>query len=196
MDSTPYAGQGYERCVIKSFKNNGALHRVWLENWQVPREAMRSSHLDESMWVFVNEHTGIREADGKEWVSRVPAVSFFIPGEWFNVVALLEEKGIRYYCNVASPPCRYADVLTYIDYDLDMILLPDGSYYELDRDEYDRHKEEYRYHPAVRQRAEEGLVRLRSRIADRASPFGDAEARRYYDEWKAASARKAEEDRT
>jgi len=193
MDSEGGGQLKYERCVIKSFKNNGALHRVWLENWQVPPAAMSPRHREESMWVFINDHTEIREADGKSWISRVPAVSFFIPNEWFNVVALLEDKGIRYYCNVASPPYRYADVLTYIDYDLDMILLPDGSYYELDRDEYDKHKEEYRYHPAVRQRVEEGLGRLRSRIADRGSPFGDAEARRYYDEWKAGCGSRASE---
>ncbi|WP_035156057.1 DUF402 domain-containing protein [Cohnella thermotolerans] len=181
---SPYSSI-YERCVIKSFKNNGSLHRVWLENWQVPRRLLHPLHAEEAMWVFVNDHTGIREADGKEWVSRVPAVSFFIPGEWFNVVALLEDKGIRYYCNVASPPYRYADVLTYIDYDLDVVRLPDGASYELDRDEYVRHKEEYRYNPNVQRHAEAGLRRLQERIAAHGPPFDDAEVRRYYADWKA-----------
>lgn len=187
MDSEPRTSTSYERCVIKSFKNNGSLHRVWMENWQVPEPLLHPRHSGESMLVFVNDHTTIREADGKEWVSRVPAVSFFIPGEWFNVVALLEDKGIRYYCNVASPPYRYLDVLTYIDYDLDVVLLPDGASYELDRDEYDRHKEEYRYNPSVQRQAEEGLKRLQNRIAAMASPFGDEEVRRYYEEWKTQS---------
>ncbi|CAM3673779.1 DUF402 domain-containing protein [Cohnella lubricantis] len=184
MDSqSPNAS--YERCIIKSFKNDGSLHRVWLENWQVPGRLLHPQHAKEDMWICVNDHTTIREADGKEWISRVPAVSFFIPGEWFNVVALLEDKGIRYYCNVASPPYRYADVLTYIDYDLDMVLLPDGSSFELDRDEYDRHKEEYHYAPSVQDQVIEGLGRLQDRIAAHSQPFDDDEVRRYYNEWKA-----------
>lgn len=188
-DISPIA---YERCVIKSFKNNGSLHRVWLENWQVPERLLHPLHAGEAMRVFVNDHTLIREADGKEWVSRVPAVSFFIPDEWFNVVALLEDKGVRYYCNIASPPYRYADVLTYIDYDLDVVLMPDGSSFELDRDEYDRHKEEYRYSASVREQAEDGLARLRGRIASRAAPFDDGEVLRYYAEWKIHSAAKGD----
>ncbi|THF72652.1 DUF402 domain-containing protein [Cohnella fermenti] len=183
MSSDSRTYESYERCVIKSFKNNGSLHRVWMENWQVPSSNLHPAHAAEEMMVFVNDHTIIREADGKEWVSRVPAVSFFIPREWFNVVALLEEKGIRYYCNIASPPYRYADVLTYIDYDLDVVLLPDGTFYDLDRDEYDRHKEEYRYNPSVRQHAETGLSRLHARIEAKGQPFDGDEVRRYYNEW-------------
>ncbi|MBN2982055.1 MULTISPECIES: DUF402 domain-containing protein [Cohnella] len=177
----------YERCIIKSFKNNGSLHRVWLENWQVPDRLLHPRHAEQSMWIFVNDHTTIREADGKEWISRVPAVSFFIPGHWFNIVALLEDKGVRYYCNIASPPYRYDDVLTYIDYDLDVVLFPDGAMQELDRDEYDRHKEEYRYSPFVRDRVEEGLMKLQARIAAQSEPFDEAEVRRYYAEWKGQS---------
>ncbi|RUS46609.1 DUF402 domain-containing protein [Cohnella sp. AR92] len=185
MSSDSRRFDSYERCVIKSFKNNGSLHRVWMENWQIPEPLLHPSHAEQSMMVFVNDHTVIREADGKEWISRVPAVSFFIPGEWFNVVALLEEKGTRYYCNIASPPYRYSNVLTYIDYDLDVVLLPDGTYYDLDRDEYERHKEEYRYNPMVRQQAEEGLVRLHALMKERAQPFDNDEVQRYYSDWKA-----------
>ncbi|MBB6637969.1 DUF402 domain-containing protein [Cohnella thailandensis] len=182
-DSNRFAS--FERCVIKSFKNNGSLHRVWMENWQLPDSLLHPAHAEESMMVFVNDHTIIREADGKEWISRVPAVSFFIPGEWFNIVALLEEKGIRYYCNIASPPYRYADVLTYIDYDLDVVLLPEGTYYDLDRDEYERHKEEYRYNPTVQEHAETALGRLHARIEAKGQPFANDEVQRYYSEWKA-----------
>lgn len=184
MERSGLIPSSYERCTIKSFKHNGSVHRVWLENWQVPTDKLRPMHADQAMMVFVNDHTPIREADGKEWVSRVPAVSFFIPGEWFNVVALLEDRGVRYYCNVASPPYRYGDVLTYIDYDLDVVLLPGGTSQELDRDEYDRHKEDYRYSPSVQAQVESGLRSLHDRVAAFASPFGDEAVREYYEDWK------------
>jgi protein associated with RNAse G/E len=132
----------------------------------------------------LNDQTTIVEADGKEWVSKVPAVSFFMPEQWFNVVALMEDKGIRYYCNLASPPYRYGNVLTYIDYDLDVVVLADGTVHELDRDDFKRHKEEYRYSEAVESHVETGLRTLRSTIANKDFPFGDSEVIEYYQTWK------------
>jgi len=79
--------------VIKSFKHNGSLHRMWLENWRLPDDWLKPEHAAERMAVLVNNRTPIMEADGKEWVSRVPGVSFFIPGEWYNIVALIGEGG-------------------------------------------------------------------------------------------------------
>ncbi|MFC5530365.1 DUF402 domain-containing protein [Cohnella yongneupensis] len=175
----------YERFVIKSFKHDGSLHRTWMENWQVPRESLHPEHAEgQPAWVYLNDQTTIVESDGKTWVSKIPAVSFFLPNEWFNVVALLEDSGIRYYCNLASPPYRYGDVLTYIDYDLDLVVLPDGSVHELDRDEFVRHKTDYRYGDEVLDQIDIALGRLRETIRKRSSPFGDDVAYRYYEQWK------------
>jgi len=178
------ADRRYEKRVIKSFKHDGSLHRVWLENWQVPAELLRSGRDPGQAWVLINEHTTVQESNGREWSSRVPAVTYFLPGRWFNVVALLEEEGIRYYCNLASPPYRYGDVLTYIDYDLDVVVYPDGTALELDRDEYDIHKEAYRYGEEIEKKVETELRELRSEIKARRFPFDDAEARFYYEQWK------------
>jgi len=174
----------YGKCVIKSFKHDGSPHRTWLENWQVPSEKIHPDHRDEAVWILINEHTAIREADGREWVSRVPAVSFFMPDRWFNVVALIEDDGIRYYCNLASPPYRYGDVLTYIDYDLDVIVTPDGKWTELDRDEYALHKDEYHYGAVVEERVAEGMRSLQEAIEEGKFPFGDDQVRYYYEQWK------------
>ncbi|MFC5404535.1 DUF402 domain-containing protein [Cohnella soli] len=179
MPESPYA-----ECVIKSFKHNGSVHRVWLENWLVPAGKLHPRHAHEDVWVLLNDHTAIVEADGKEWVSRVPAVSFFMPDRWYNVVALIEDKGIRYYCNLASPPYRYGNVITYIDYDLDVSFMPDGTVVELDRDEFFKHKEMFRYGEDVEARVEAALLELRGAIADRAVPFGDEVVYGYYEEWK------------
>ncbi|WP_123043375.1 DUF402 domain-containing protein [Cohnella candidum] len=174
----------YRRGIIKSFKHDGSLHRMWLENWIVPAELLQPEHAEAGVQVLLNERTLIREADGKEWISRVPAAAFFLPGEWFNVVALLEDRGIRYYCNVASPFYQYHDVWTYIDYDLDIVKLPDGTVMELDRDEFNRHRLEYRYDAEVLARIDDGLARLKERLECRSVPFGDEQVRRYYEEWK------------
>lgn len=169
--------------MIKSFKHNGRLHRFWHRNWLVPAERLSQEHAALSMHVLINRQTPIQEADGKLWTSRVPAVSFFMPGEWFNVVALLEDNGIRYYCNVASPMMQNDDVFTYIDYDLDVIRTAEGGIHIVDRDEYERHKLVYHYPGIVTEKVESGLQKLLRRARAGEAPFRDSDVERYYGEW-------------
>ncbi len=177
---------------IKSFKHNGSVHRIWMENWHVPSEDLCNEHAALQMYVFVSNQTPILEADGKEWVSRVPSVSFFIPGEWYNIVALIEPAGIRYYCNIASPVYWNSDTLTYIDYDLDVIVLPDRSYTVVDKDEYEVHQQIYHYSAIVREKVEAGLDTLLQRIEAGAQPFDDEAVYAYLDMWKRNGVRGAE----
>ncbi|MBP1157537.1 MULTISPECIES: DUF402 domain-containing protein [unclassified Paenibacillus] len=170
--------------VIKSFKHDGHLHRMWLKNWLVPENLLHEDHRGESMLVLINSQTKIIEADGKEWVSRIPGVSFFIPNQWFNVVALLEEAGIRYYCNVASPPYVCGKVITYIDYDLDVIRMPSGEIYVVDQDEYEQHKQLYHYSSIVDGKVKQGLKGLLARVRGAEPPFDDEHIKFYYERWR------------
>jgi protein associated with RNAse G/E len=174
----------HKRYKIKSFKHDGHLHRMWMENWRVPTEMLHKSHYKESMIVMINDHTKIQESSGKQWVSRVPGVSFFIPNQWFNVVALIEESGIRYYCNVTSPYYVYGRILTYIDYDLDVIRLPNGNIEVVDEDEYDRHRLIYRYSEIVESKVKQGLEHLLKRAQNSLPPFQDDIVLDYYKKWK------------
>ncbi|MNH22989.1 hypothetical protein D3C78_677780 [compost metagenome] len=173
----------YQHCVIKSFKHNGHIHRTWQQNWLVPSRLLAPEHQAESMTVLINRQTPIQEADGKIWVSRVPAVSFFIPGQWFNIVALIEDGGIRYYCNIASPPYLQGEVLTYIDYDLDVIRTSDGERFVVDQDEYEQHKAAYHYPKMVDDKVRKGLDDLLRRMDDEQAPFQDQLVTFYYEEW-------------
>ncbi|MFC4777943.1 DUF402 domain-containing protein [Paenibacillus sp. GCM10023252] len=173
----------YQQCVIKSFKHNGHIHRTWHCNALIPPQRLFPEHAESSMMVLINEQTPIQEADGKQWISRVPAVSFFIPGEWFNVVALLEDGGIRYYCNIASPPYRQGNVITYIDYDLDVIRTVDGETLVVDEEEYERHKAAYHYPKIVDERVHAGLQALLQRVSERQEPFNEDRILTYYKDW-------------
>ncbi|UHA74884.1 DUF402 domain-containing protein [Paenibacillus sp. 481] len=174
----------YEKALVKSFKHDGHLHRVWLENWFVPQERLHPDHAEAGVIVLINSQTPIQEADGKQWMSKVPAVTFFVPQQWFNVVALIEESGIRYYCNIASPPYSSANTVTYIDYDLDVIRHADGHVQIVDRDEYEHNRIVYHYPLLVEQKVTRGLETLLERIRNEESPFHDAIVRSYYEEWK------------
>lgn len=170
--------------IIKSFKHDGHLHRTWLENARVPEELLHEPHKTESMLVLINSQTKIIEADGKEWVSRIPGISFFIPKQWFNVVALLEESGVRYYCNIASPPYVNGNVITYIDYDLDVIRMPGGAVHIVDQEEYERHKICYHYSSIVDEKVQQGLQDLLLRIQQGQAPFHEEWVLDYYRQWE------------
>lgn len=173
----------YEKYVIKSFKHNGSLHRMWQQYWLVPKERMLPAHAAESMYVLVTPETPVVEGSGKKWTSRVPAVTFFIPKLWFNIVALIESGGIRFYCNLASPVHQVEGVLTYIDYDLDVISYPDGAMHIVDRDEYEANKYAYHYSQDVQQKVTEGLRLLTERIRAKREPFTAQGVRWYYNNW-------------
>lgn len=180
----------FETAVIKSFKHDGHLHRMWMQNWIFPRSVLHQDHAKASMVVTINSNTRIQESDGKEWISRIPGISFFIPDQWFNIVALLEENGIRYYCNLASPAYITDGVLTYIDYDLDVIVLPNGEVRVVDQDEYEQHKLEYHYPAIVQDKVKQGLDSLLGLIERKAPPFQDKLIFQYYSMWKESSLQK------
>jgi protein associated with RNAse G/E len=170
--------------VIKSFKYDGHLHRTWLENWLVPQNLMVPEHVAAGLMICVNHNTMIQEANGKMWQSRIPGITFFLPGEWYNVVALIEQTGIRYYCNMASKPLLNGNVITYIDYDLDVVLYPNGKIAVLDRDEYEHNAKLYRYPDSIQNHVENALTTLIDRIEERQLPFTDEHIYTYHRLWK------------
>ena len=69
----------------------------------------------------------------------------FIKNYWFNIIAMIREKGVSYYCNLASPYVLDDEALKYIDYDLDVKVFPDGEKRLLDVDEYEAHSQQMHY---------------------------------------------------
>lgn len=174
----------YERYTIQSLKHDRSVHRVWKSNWKVPDAQVDIACLRESMSVLINYLTIVTEASGREWLSDIPAVCFFLPDQWYNVVALLKPSGVQFYCNVASPPEDRNGVLTYIDYDIDIVLQPNGQMDILDLDEYNEHKIKYRYEHTVQRSIEHGFVSLKQHIQARRPPFDDVKkVLDYFDTW-------------
>ena len=57
----------------------------------------------------------------------------------------INDQTENFYCNIASPSLVDNDVIKYIDYDLDVKLLPDGTILQLDSKEYEYHRKKYAY---------------------------------------------------
>lgn len=163
----------YESIYIQSFKHDGSLHRTWAKGFVIESSKRRI--------VAVTNKTWVSEADGRKWVTREPAICFFYPDKWYNVICMIRKTGIFYYCNLASPSIYDGEALKNIDYDLDVKVNPLGKTILLDEDEYEEHGKEMGYSPRLKQAIESGLKDLMNDIEHQHSPFDHKEIMRLYD---------------
>ncbi|CDD93665.1 uPF0374 protein HMPREF9962_1974 [Coprobacillus sp. CAG:826] len=122
---------------VRSFKHDGLLHRSWDQGLVL--------EVNDDFIITASKKTRVTESDGRVWYTREPAITFFSKKYWYNVIAMLKEDGVSFYCNIASPSLVDNDVVKYIDYDLDLKLYPTGTIKILDEREYEHHKEKYKY---------------------------------------------------
>ena len=123
--------------TIHCYKHNGILN-------QVSEEAI-VLEITEDKIVCANDKTKITENDGRSYYTNEVAILFFYKKNWFNIIAQLKERGLFYYCNIASPYIIENNIIKYIDYDLDLRVFPDGGFRILDRNEYKYHKRIMKY---------------------------------------------------
>ncbi|MNI61677.1 hypothetical protein D3C73_1169600 [compost metagenome] len=76
-------------------------------------------------------------------------------------------------------------MLTYIDYDLDVIRYPDGGIEVVDQDEYVQHAIEYQYPALIDDKVQSGLEALLERAHRGEAPFQDDLVMHYYQLWEA-----------
>ncbi|HEU4963343.1 MAG TPA: hypothetical protein VFV52_05710, partial [Bacilli bacterium] len=74
---------------MTGFKHDGRKHRHWLKLYELPGEPG-------VMWI--EPHTPVVEANGKEWSSPFPVVYWVHPEKWYNIAVLCKEEGTAYYC--------------------------------------------------------------------------------------------------
>ncbi|MFC3039242.1 DUF402 domain-containing protein [Virgibacillus xinjiangensis] len=156
---------------IQSYKHNGLLHRVW-ENSLVLKGT-------DTIVIGANDRTLVTESDGRTWVTREPAICYFHARHWFNIIGMLRNDGIYYYCNISSPFVFDEEALKYIDYDLDVKVFPDMTYNLLDEDEYEEHRRQMNYPEVLDQILHNNLDLLLHWIRQRKGPFSPD----FVDQW-------------
>lgn len=157
---TPGAGS---KMQIQSYKHNGQLHRIW-ENSTVLKAT-------ETIVIGANDRTQVTESDGRTWVTREPAICYFHAKHWFNIIGMLRDDGIHYYCNISSPFVYDDEALKYIDYDLDVKVYPDMTYDLLDEDEYEDHRQKMNYPVVLDRILHNNIEYLLRWVRQRKGPF-------------------------
>lgn len=160
---------------IYSYKHDGSLHRTWTKGYVLDA--------DEEKYVVVNNKTLVGESDGRKWFTREPAVCFFFPKLWFNVICMIRKSGVYYYCNLASPALYDREAIKYIDYDLDIKVFPDDSLIHLDEDEYLEHKEQMHYSDEIDTIIRTTYQEILGRIERKETPFNSEEVMELYSKY-------------
>jgi protein associated with RNAse G/E len=146
-----------------SYKHNGDLHRVW-------QQAFVVKETNDSM-IVINDRVNVVDGDGRRWKTKEPAVCYFYKNFWFNIICMLRNNSIYYYCNLSSPYVRDVEGLKYIDYELDVKVFPSGDCLILDRDEFEFNKIDMNYPPELVNIIEKQLQVLLDRIEKKMDPF-------------------------
>ena len=126
-----------EEVMIHCYKHDGSIHRCWSKGIVL--------ECNDDYCILINMHTIVTESDGRTWCTKEPAIWYLSFHDWFNVICMIRDDGVYYYCNIASPALYDGEAIKYIDYDLDLKVFPDGKNKILDEEEYKHHKEQMNY---------------------------------------------------
>lgn len=160
--------------LIRSYKHDGRIHRTWDSSILLAKDGS---------FICANHQTRVSEPNGREWVTKEPAICFFPKREWYNIIAMLREDGIHYYCNLSSPPKWEGSILTYIDYDLDLKVYPDFNYDILDEPEFEENRERMGYPLGTVTRIRSSLQKLISDLRERKIPFQHDYVMEWYEKY-------------
>lgn len=170
-------GQVGEEIQIHSYKHNGYIHRIW-------ERACILKSTEEEFIVANDRTTLVIEADGRTWVTREPAICYFHAKYWFNIIGMIREDGVYYYCNISSPFVYDEGAVKYIDYDLDIKVFPNHTYIILDEDEYACHQREMKYPTVIDQILKRNMQKLIQMIEKMEGPFQENFIMSWYKKYK------------
>lgn len=148
---------------LQSYKHDQTMHRIW-DEVTVLEET-------DSAIIVANRRTKVIESNGRFWHTREPSVAYFYKHHWFNVIGIIKSGGVSYYCNLSSPILYDDEAIKYIDYDLDIKVMPDFTYSILDQNEYRRHQKQMHYSKEICDILEAELAALCKLIEARETPF-------------------------
>ena len=161
--------------TIQSYKHDGSLHRTWRDTMVLK--------ITENAIIGVNDHTLVTESDGRRWITREPAIVYFHKKYWFNIIAMIRDNGVSYYCNLASPFHIDQEALKYIDYDLDVKVFTNGEKKLLDVEEYEQHKEKMHYSDNIDFILKENVKVLVDWINQNKGPFSEEYIKIWYNRY-------------
>ena len=150
---------------VHGYKHNGDLYRRWDKSFVL--------EITSDYTVLVNANVIITEITGRKRLTYDPAIWFVFPNKWYNIICMLRDDGIHYYCNIATPFIYDQGVIKYIDYDLDIKVFPNRTYKLLDLKEFRQNSKRWGYSPRLQKVLWNNFNFLKYRITHSRSIFFD-----------------------
>lgn len=163
-------------------KHDYSFHRSWEYNTVL-------SENDQEI-IGVNNHTLVTNSDSSTFVTEERGLFYFSKEKWFNIIHIDQEKNPYFYCNLSSPFKKVGDILTYIDYDIDIKVDANYNYKILDWDEYEENRQYFNYSNELDKRLKESMNDLISMIKNKESIFSQARLNAYYKKYEKINRRK------
>lgn len=164
-----------EKLDIISYKHDGELHRVW--------KNVDKIFESKDLIIIINNEVNVIDGDGRKWKTREPAVCYFYKKYWFNIICMLRNDSIYYYCNLSSPYVVDNEGIKYIDYDLDIKVYPSGDVIELDQDEFDFNISYLHYSPDIINIIKNNMNILKDIIKRKEEPFNPESVYYWYNKF-------------
>ena len=133
------------------------------------------------MIILINDRSSVIDGDGRNWKTKEPAVCYFYKKKWFNIICMLRNKAIYYYCNLSSPYVHDEEGIKYIDYDLDVKVFLSGDKIILERDEFEFNQRDFGYTDELIEIIEKELKSLLDMIDRKETPFNSESVYAEYD---------------
>ncbi len=168
MDKPKFKDEVYIHC----YKHNGKFHRSWSKGLVLDAT---SEHT-----IAINVKTLVTESDGRIWYTREPAIVYLPTHQWYNVICMIRNNGVYFYCNIASPCLWDGEAIKYIDYDLDLKVFPDCKYKILDEEEYNNHRKLMNYPPELDRILRNQLDELITMVENEEGPFKPGFSEHWY----------------
>ena len=165
----------FDKLNIISYKHDGKLHKVWKDVYKI--------YEDDHKLILINNYVHVMDGSGRTWMTKEPAVCYFYKHYWFNVVCMIKNNDVYYYCNLSSPYVSDIEGIKYIDYDLDVKVFPNGDILELDRDEYIFNDKQFHYSNDIKNIINEHMNILIKKIKNKEEPFIKEEVIAWYNKF-------------
>lgn len=151
--------------TIQAYKFGGLLHYEW--------QAEIVQQTEQYVMVLCQANrTFIHHTKGTTFTIPYPSLEVFYFDQWYTAaISFQAEERLMYYCNIAMPVKLQNDVLSFVDLDLDYLKEPDEDWKVVDREEFERHQQQYSYPAELVEQAEQGLQTLQQVVASGQFPF-------------------------
>lgn len=135
-----------KKIMVHAYKFNGWLYRAW--------EYPTIISITDDYVLLGNLNCDIYSPEfgtNRCFKSKVVKDTFwfFMKDEWFNFIVTSTPNGLQIYINLASPFIFEESAIKYIDFDLDFKIFPNGSWCEVDINEFMTNQIYFNYPPAL-----------------------------------------------